>query len=339
MLSDHKSKERTDAELPNIELARLVGAEMTGWWSVVGDTLSDICRYALLPPGKLFRPILLMESGIAVGGALSHFVPAAVGAEFGHVASLIHDDIIDEDEMRRGRPSVYAQYGRDNAIISGDALFLGLFKCLAECHANGAPAERVVRALDVVSSAGIELCRGQVLESETTGDLESGIDTYFQVIRMKTAALFRGSCMCGAILGGGSDRQVEDLGRYGENLGIAFQIKDDLLPYTSDASVTGKSALSDVRNRRVTLPVILARDSAGPEARHYIDQVFTKQSPDVDDLQQLQDIVRTTGAVDDVLQVARDHVALALTSLSAVPDSTSRQHLARFAELTLARSA
>lgn len=339
MLSDHKSDERTDDGLPGIDLARLVGEEMTGWWSVAGDALSDICHYALLPPGKLFRPILLMESGMAVGGALSHFAPAAVGTEFGHVGCLIHDDIIDEDEMRRGRPSVYARYGRDNAMISGDALFFGLFKCLAECRANGAPAERVVRAVDVVSSVGIELCRGQVLESDTAGHLESGIDAYFRVIRMKTAALFRGSCMCGAILGGGSDRQVEDLGRYGENLGIAFQLKDDLLPYTSDDGVTGKSALSDVRNKRVTLPVILARDSAGPEARRSIDQVFTKRSPDDGDLQRLRDIVLTTGAVDKVLQVARDHIAVALRSLSAVPDSASRRHLARFAELTLARSA
>src|SRR4051812_46299890 len=99
MLSDHKSDERTDSEPSGVDLVRLVGEEMTGWWSVAGDTLGDICHYALLPTGKLFRPILLMESGLAVGGVLPHFAPAAAGTEFGHVGCLIHDDIIDEDEM------------------------------------------------------------------------------------------------------------------------------------------------------------------------------------------------------------------------------------------------
>lgn len=305
------------------------------WWADSDDPLAAMCRHALLPTGKLVRPILLIEAGLAVGGQVRQLLPAAIGTEFGHVASLIHDDIIDGDETRRGRPSVHARYGVGNAIVAGDALFFALFRCLSECHSEGTAAERVVRALRVVSTVGVDLCRGQILEAAVTADLECTPEQYYRVIRSKTAALFRGSCACGAILGGGCEQDVAALSRYGENLGVAFQITDDLLPYTSDSARTGKPATSDLRNKRVTLPVIRARQLGGHGVRAEIDRLFSQREPGADDLGRLRDLVVATGAAEEALGAAKSHVEQAQESLHGLPDTLGRRNLARISDLAV----
>jgi geranylgeranyl diphosphate synthase type I len=308
------------------------------WWGKKNDDrLARMARHALLPAGKLLRPMLLAEAGMAVGGTLAQLLPAALGTEFGHVASLVHDDIIDGDESRRGRPSVHAQFGRDNAILTGDALFFALFESLSECHAEGVPAERVVRAVRVVASTGLALCRGQVLESELAANLSCTPERYFQMIWGKTAALFRGSAAAGAILGGGTDMTVEALGRYGEHLGFAFQIVDDLLPYLSDAPTTGKPDASDLRNKRMTLPVINARRLGMPGIRAEIDRLFSEARHEPADVDLLRKLVIETGAVEMTLGEAERRRASAKQDLCVLPDTESRASLERLVDLATDR--
>ncbi|MGB3442561.1 MAG: polyprenyl synthetase family protein [Actinophytocola sp.] len=322
------------------ELTGLIGevrSRLAGRWAGEPSLLARMCAHALTPPGKLFRPILLLESALAVGGDPRWALPAAVGAESGHVASLVHDDIIDGDDTRRGRPAVHAAFGVGDAIVAADALIFDLFAGLAECHAEGAPAERVVAALAVVSRCGVDLCRGQSLETEFCAGGRFDHETYLHMVRLKTAALFRAACECGALLAGGDLRHVRALGRYAEHLGVAFQIRDDLLPYTGSAAEVGKPDTSDVRNGRLTLPVIIAHQASGAAGRAVIEAALSGSGDPATARADLLDVLRGTGALTATADWARRYLRFALTALHALPISASRARLGGYAEAAIGR--
>lgn len=332
----HPTGDVNDSSLPD-GYAALLNEEFERRW-LSGDRILDaVCRHALAPGGKLMRPVLLLDSAVAVGGRVASVLPAAVGTECGHVASLVHDDIIDGDETRRGRPAVHSAYGMDQAIVAGDALIFFLFQCLADCRRTGVPEDRIVAALDVVARAGYDLCRGQSLESELRGDVSCSVDTYLTMIRLKTAALFRASCESGAILGQGTREWIGALARYGDHLGTAFQIHDDLLAYTSDAATTGKAAASDVRNRRLTLPVILAYQSADAADRARIEDIMAGAVAVEDAYTTMGEIIERTQAVPASRAMAWRNAEAAHDDLAVLPPSPSRTRLARLATLAVDR--
>ena len=318
-------------------LAGEVAVRLGERWQADAGLLDAMCAHALVPAGKLFRPILLIESARAVGGDPAVVLPAAVGAECGHVASLVHDDIIDHDELRRGRPSVQHKYGVDDAIVAGDALIFDLFAGLAECRSTGAPADRIVAALDVVARCGIDLCRGQSLEGELCRRMDFDVDAYLRMVRLKTAALFKGACECGALLAGGDDDMVKALGTYAESLGAAFQIHDDLLPYTKTTEVTGKPDTSDIRNGRLTLPVLLAYESAELADRMAIRETLTGTGDPVLRREKLAGILGRTDAIPAAAAIARQYTENSVAALQALPPSESRERLRGFAEAAIDR--
>ncbi len=318
-------------------LGLLISAELQRRWSHGSSLLDNICAYALTSGGKLLRPILLLDSALAVGGELPRVLPAAVGAECGHVASLIHDDIIDADDLRRGRPSVPSKYGIGDAIIAGDALIFDLFASLVECGRAGVPDSRVIAALDAVARAGLDLCRGQSMEAEMCKRLDFDVDSYMTVARLKTASFFRGACECGSILGGGHPELIGALSRYGENLGTAFQIHDDLLCYLSDTLTMGKRETSDVQNGRLTLPVILAYHSSAPRERKIIIDSLTSSSDPAQALATLGDLVTRTGAVAQAGQMARRCAEASKSALLKLPQGPSRDRLDCVATLVIER--
>lgn len=308
--------------------------EMGHGWDA-DDELDAMCRYAVDPPGKLFRPYLLLEACTAVGGDLHTAVPAALGAEYGHVASLVHDDIIDNDAVRRGKASVPAEYGRDHAIVVGDTLIFRLFLALSECANRGAPADRVVASLRAVALAGVDLCRGQTSDGRLRQGIDVGLDDYSEAVRGKTGALFRGACEVGALLGGGSDEQVKALATYGEQLGVAFQMVDDLLAYRSTTATAGKDLLSDLRNRQMTFPLVVAGTLGGDAVRRALPAVFDRAAAvngsDVDRqavLDAVRDLLDSVSALDEAARIVRRHAAEALGALDALPPSASRDRLA-----------
>ncbi|HEX6472837.1 MAG TPA: polyprenyl synthetase family protein [Streptosporangiaceae bacterium] len=318
-------------------LGLLVGAELEKRWSNGHTPLDWICHYSLVPTGKLFRPILLLHAAQAVGGDPAQVMPAAVGAECGHVASLIHDDIIDQDDLRRGRASVQHKYGVNDAIVAGDALIFDLFMALAECRQRGVSGSNVAAALEAVARAGLDLCRGQHLEAELTASRQYDAEMYLRVARLKTASFFRGACECGALLAGGSPDHVAALSLYGESLGTAFQIHDDLLAYLSRTQIMGKPDVSDVQNGRLTLPVILAHQAGTREDRRLIsDALFTSMDP-VRALALVTDIVERTGAVAEARRTAQTHVETAKSALRRLPASDSRDTLHCYAEAVISR--
>lgn len=317
--------------------AAAVGADLERRWSTESGPLGGICRYALTPVGKLFRPALLLDSALAVGGSFSAVLPAAVGAECGHVASLIHDDIVDDDHLRRGRTSVHHRYGVGDAIIAGDALIFDLFASLAECRRTGVPDGQVVSALEAVTRAGLDLCRGQILEAELGRSVCLDTDAYLRMIALKTAAYFRGACECGAILGGGQPELVDALAEYGERLGLAFQIHDDLLPYISDARVTGKPDTSDVRNGRLTLPVILAYQAGTRAEQRLVRESVTAPGDPEQTLVALHEIAERTGALTAARAMARRCADESRRALELLPATPSRERLGLLTEAVLTR--
>jgi geranylgeranyl diphosphate synthase type I len=300
-------------------------------WLIEGtDPFGEMCRYALLPGGKLFRPLLLIDSCLLVRPQSEPVLPAAAGIEYAHVASLVHDDIIDGDSTRRGRDAVHARYGRDHALLVGDALIFQTFGALAACRHQGAAAEAVVRAVELYAAAGVDMCRGEALEARVSGALSCPADRYLEVARLKTAALFRCATECGAVLGGGTPEQVRALRQYGERLGVLFQIADDLLPYLSRPERTGKPATSDFRNRRVTLPLLHAYAEGGEQVRARIERAFTLNHDDPGELAAHQDgleAIRATGAVEAAQRTAAEQGQAALDLLAGFPESESRRRL------------
>ncbi|MDH6135189.1 geranylgeranyl pyrophosphate synthase [Kitasatospora sp. MAA4] len=309
-----------------------LGAEAERRWRGEQDEPETICRHALLPAGKLVRPLLCLESATAVGGTAAQVVPAALGIEGGHVASLIHDDIIDGDDTRRGRPSVQHQFGIDRAILAGDRLIFSMFQGLAECQDRGVATERIVQALGVFAEMGADLCRGAMVELALCGDASSTVEGYLTMTRLKTAAGIRGACQVGAILGGGTSEEVHALGVYGDQLGTAFQIHDDLLPYDHDSPATGKPGTSDLRNRRPTLPILLAYQAAQAGDRDVIEQMLAGfLSPDTAH-GQIREVVHRTGAMTAARRMARQHIGHARDALAALPATPSRTRLALLAD-------
>ena len=327
--------------------------------------LSETSAYALATPGKLLRPLLLLDACRATGGDPDRVFPAALGTEFGHVASLIHDDIIDSDDERRGRPTLHHKFDTGAAILTGDALIFSTFLSYTDCMERGVSAERTVEAIRLLSETCIEMCRGQALETELIGNFEAGETRYLEVIRLKTAVFCRAVTWLGAWLGGADEAQCTLLGEYGLRLGMAFQLMDDALCYddsdnadgvdeggkpnaaSSNASTTdrtntlGKSRFSDLCNRRVTLPILYAWRRGGANERHLLQEAFSVPDDDPERLAAaygaVQRVLRTTRALESTRALVHRYTVQAQRSLEPLPPSDARLRLTLLAALLASR--
>ncbi len=239
------------------------------------DALAEAIRYALLVPGKRLRPALVLMAAEAVGGSIDAALPGAVAVEMVHAYSLIHDDLpaMDDDDLRRGRPTVHIQFDEATAILAGDALLAEAFSHLAEQVADPQLACEAIRTLGRASGP-TRLVGGQAddlaAESESTRKEGDQLEHLESIHRRKTGALFGASIDIGAILGGGSKQQRKTLTRYAQHLGLAFQVVDDLLDLTADADSLGKRAGKDADRGKLTYPGLLGVDGARAKANQLI---------------------------------------------------------------------
>jgi len=324
-------------DLARSESGRLLRQELDRRWPGRTDHLSAIIRYALIPAGKLLRPIMTLHAAEAVGGDPARVLPAALGMEYLHVATLVHDDIIDGDATRRGRSAVPAAYGLANAILAGDHLIFSAFESIVECSRAGVPADRVVTATDVLAGAGADLCRGEALEAQLVGDPDTSVAQYLEMIRLKTGALLRAVCHIGAVLGGAGPALAEQLARYGEHVGMAFQIRDDLLPYSLPGRATGKPATSDLTNGRPTLPVMLAYQTGTDAQRQDLASALNRGCSDATDLQRVREVLAETGALDGAFRQAAAYGERARHELASLVPSPGVAVLAVIARWATAR--
>lgn len=279
--------------------------------------IDQISRYIINAGGKRIRPRLLLLFSEALGFDGPERLELAAVVEFIHTATLLHDDVVDESALRRGRATANAMFGNAAAVLVGDFLYSRAFQMMVSVNR--------LRVLDVLADATNVIAEGEVLQLMNMHDPDLSVEDYLQVIRYKTAKLFEASARLGAVLAG-ADQTVEDAcADYGRALGTAFQIVDDLLDYEGDSSALGKNVGDDLREGKPTLPLLLAMERGSLAERQLIRSAI--EHGEVQGLPDILAIVRRTGALEASREAARAESERACARLQLLPDSRARRAL------------
>ncbi len=284
------------------------------------QTLKEPIYYFLEASGKKIRPLLTLLSCQAVGGDMEAALAAAAGIELFHDFTLVHDDIMDQDDLRRGRSTIHKLWDEGTAILVGDALIGMAYANMIRCDARHLPA-----VLHHFSEAVIKVCEGQALDKEFEHRESIDIDTYLDMIAKKTGWLFKLACQTGAILAGGTPRQVETMLRFGESLGVGFQIQDDLLDFIADETVLGKKVGSDLKLDKKTY--ITLQYGRLIEQRPELLDRYPRRMWDFKSIQELKDALHDLGIVETTQRVVDGYIRRALECLEEVQPLDERNHL------------
>lgn len=306
--------ERYQSEI-EAELKSLISNTTSPLYHMMGYHLGWVDERGQLragPSGKMLRPSLCLLACEAVGGQWRRALPAAAAVELLHNFSLIHDDIEDESSERRGRPTLWQVWGQAQAINAGDAMHVLSHLALLRLEERGVRAEKVLQAARILDQTCLKLCEGQYLDLCYQNRLDIGVDDYLKMISGKTAALFECSLKLGALIGGDDQELVERLGAFGQNLGLAFQIQDDILGIWGREEVTGKPSLSDIQEMKKTLPIIygLAKDKE-------LLSIYQKEALDQGDIALVPDILERVAARDYAQGMAQRYFAKAWNELES----------------------
>ena len=291
--------------------------------------IPQVTAHLIEAGGKRLRPMLVLAAARLLGYAGPFHVHLAATVEFIHTATLLHDDVVDESERRRGRPTANLLWDNKSSVLVGDYLFARAFQLMVE------PAN--LRVLDILANASATIAEGEVLQLTAAQDLATTEEVYLKVVRGKTAALFSAATESGAEIAGATPEQVAALFIYGDALGIAFQIVDDLLDYGGSAAAIGKNTGDDFRERKLTLPVIKAVAKADAEERAFWVRVIEKGQQADGDLEQAMALMAKHGAMDATRDEALAWAAKAQQALEALPDHPLRGMLSDLAGYVVAR--
>jgi geranylgeranyl diphosphate synthase type I len=300
------------------------------------DELQKSTQHLIKAGGKKIRPSLVVLSSEAVGGTAQEALKTAAAVELIHTFSLIHDDIMDKDDMRRGKPSVHILWGESMAILAGDTLFSKAFETVLETGIDGVSYERVVNALKTVVDSCIKICEGQASDMCFEGNFDVNEDEYMKMIYKKTGALIAAATRSGAIIGGGSPAQVETLSEYGKLVGLAFQIQDDYLDVISDEENLGKPVGSDIVEGKMTLMVVHALSNASDDDKEEIISIL-KADEDTD-VDRAIELFEKYGSINYARDIALDNVDQAKKLLESLEDSEAKIALAMIADYVLQRN-
>jgi len=289
--------------------------------------LYEASRHLIEAGGKRLRPYLTVKACEAVGGDRTAAVPYAAALEILHNFTLVHDDIMDNDDLRRGHPTVHKAFGLPMAILAGDLLFAKVYDIMARHAPRSVTPADVVRCFDYTTQATLTLCEGQALDMRFPGALEVSEDDYISMVGAKTSALFRACAQVGAIIGGGSDEQVEALGGFAWDAGIAFQIADDVLGLTADEETLGKPVGSDIREGKKTLMVIHALKHAGKRQREDLLGALGVEDATEKATALAVDALRASGSIAYAKKTAVRHAEAAYTKLGVLKDSGAKKDL------------
>lgn len=278
------------------------------------QVIAYLADYLRESGGKRVRPALTILSNYAVGGdgARYNSIRMATVMEFLHTATLVHDDIIDSADTRRNRPTVNALYGNETAVLLGDWLYMSAFETSL--------AERSLPILDILTRVTRKMTEGELLQLTTLGRTDVSERHYLDIIQRKTAFLFSACCEVGAILGGASEPEQTALANYGMNLGMAFQLTDDLLDFTSTDDALGKSAGVDLLGGKVTLPLIYLIAGDGP-AREMVQTVMTEGAYQTVSRRELLEAVDRVGGRERARARGDEYAAAAQAALDVLPES------------------
>lgn len=291
--------------------------------------IPQVTAHLIEAGGKRLRPMLTLAAAEMCGYTGTDHVKLAATVEFIHTATLLHDDVVDESHQRRGRPTANLLWDNKSSVLVGDYLFARAFQLMVE------PGS--LRVLDILANASAVIAEGEVLQLSAAQNLATTEAIYLQVVRGKTAALFSAATEAGAVIAGADDATVRALFDYGDALGIAFQIADDLLDYQGDAKTTGKNVGDDFRERKVTLPVIRAVAAADAEERAFWVRVIEKGDQRDGDLDHALALFARHGTLDSTRATALEHADRARAALAPLPDHPLKTILSDLAAYVVAR--
>lgn len=312
------------------EMARVDALIVSRMDSAHTKLIPQVAAHLIGAGGKRLRPILTLAAAQACGYRGEAHVKLATAVEFIHNATLLHDDVVDESDKRRGRETANRVFGPKPSVLVGDFLFARAFQLMVETGS--------LDVLRILSDASAIIVESEVLQLAAANSLAGGEDVYFQVIRGKTAALFEAATRSGAMVADASDEQVEALAVFGDALGIAFQIIDDLLDYGGVSVVIGKNAGDDFREGKATLPVLLAHARGNPEQQAFWQRVIEKRDQREGDLEEALSLMEACGALQDTRARAQMYADRAVAALEALPDTRLRAALADIAGFVVARA-
>lgn len=291
--------------------------------------VETIGHYIIDSGGKRLRPLLVLLAARALGYAGERHVTLATLIEFMHTSTLLHDDVVDESSLRRGRETANEHWGNAPSVLVGDFLYSRSFQMMVEVGS--------MRVMQILSAATCTIAEGEVLQLTNIGNPEVDEAAYFETIQGKTAMLFEAASHSGAVLAEADPAQEEALRCYGRDLGLAFQLVDDLLDYQGDAGTMGKNVGDDLAEGKPTLPLIHAMHVGTPDQAELVRQAIRQGG--LERLDEVLAIVRETGALDYTRGRAEEMASRALAQLDALPPSRYRDSMARLARLAVDRQA
>ena len=289
--------------------------------------VNQIANYIVSSGGKRLRPMLLTLCAHACGYQGRDHIPLAAIIEFIHTATLLHDDVVDESDLRRGQQSAHAVWGNAASVLVGDFLYSRSFQMMVVLGS--------MRIMEVLADTTNTIAEGEVQQLLNMGDPEVGQQRYMQVIENKTAKLFEAACRLAAIISGQPPEIENALAIYGNRLGSAFQIADDVLDYTGDSETMGKNAGDDLAEGKPTLPLIFARERCNAKERELLDAAISNGG--IDDLEPILAIIRETDSLNSAMDIAQTQAAEAKLAIGALPDSPWRTALQQLADYSVSR--
>ena len=291
--------------------------------------ISTVGEYVLLSGGKRLRPLILLLSSRLCGYKDDHHILLASVVEFIHTATLLHDDVIDNADLRRGRSSSNSVWGNEASVLIGDFLYSQSFSMAIRCGQ--------LRVLTALSDATTKMAEGMVLELVKTGDTETSEEDYLRVVVEKTAVLIAASCQVGGILSGVDKACEKALRDFGMNLGIAFQLMDDRMDYDSSEENFGKTIGRDLEEGKVTLPLIKVLRECTDEEKKAVANLLNADALGEGDLQMALDLINKYGGLEYTLSKAKTHIALAKDNLNPFLDSDEKAAMLGLADYVIER--
>jgi octaprenyl-diphosphate synthase len=282
--------------------------------------ITEAVKRMLAAGGKRLRPRITLLAAQAHDANSQRHLQLAAYMELIHVATLIHDDVVDNAQTRRGVNATAIDYGNRISVLAGDYLFAWIFKNVTALYPPPIP--------NILSATLAEICDGEVLQLRSLGDLSVSLNAYVQIVTRKTASLFAASAECGAIAGGAPTGDVQALRRFGLAYGIAFQMRDDLLDVTADAAALGKPVGNDLAERKMTIPLILALQSGGGEFRGMVERLYAGREQEA---AAVLEGIRTSGAIERTRAKIREYSKRAEDAIEDLENTPAKAELARLA--------
>ncbi|MGH1399326.1 MAG: polyprenyl synthetase family protein [Alphaproteobacteria bacterium] len=291
--------------------------------------IPQLASYLIAAGGKRIRPLLTLAATAIHAGNMSRAHGLAASVEFIHTATLLHDDVVDESDQRRGQDSANLIFGNQASVLVGDFLFSRAFQLMT--------ADGNLEILKILSSASAVISEGEVMQLTTANNIDTTFDEYLEVIKAKTAALFAAATEIGPVIAGADKAQQQAMHDYGMYLGIAFQIADDALDYAADQATLGKTIGDDFREGKMTLPVILAIQNASEEEREFWQRTLGNKDQTEDDLAHAQSLIAKHDCITKTLNTAREYGRKAQEALNTTPSHELRTLLHALIPYTIER--